>query len=248
MLAGHTVHLWLHGWRSLWRGHWKECLAAAARTGGPVAFFSAFAKMAIKDWLHRHERGWLARRILRKQYEEWALFDPEFLRAHGRAHGPAAPLPWRPLNEVLHHEYFGGEVTFLLRSLHRNAAAFGLRVHAPFAHEPRLGEQLMALPAALKVHAGWTKWVLRKAMEGELPAAIAWRADKQAQATPANRWTRLLLESYWSALEADPLGIFRKDALRRLEASFFRPQGPVERYRVFKFAAAAVWWHIQRKS
>ncbi len=247
LLAGHTVHLWLHGWRSLWRGRVGEWRAVVGRVGGARAFFSAFAKWAAKDWLYRNAHSALAGFILRKQYEEWALFDPQFVRARERRRPAGRSVACRTLNEVLQREFFGGEVMFLLRSLHRNADAFGLRVHAPFAHEPRLAEWLMALPAALKVHAGWTKWILRQAMADVLPKAIAWRADKQAQATPANRWTRLLLEAYWPALEADPLGIFRKDALRRLRAGFFRPHGPVERYRVFKFAAAAVWWHMQRK-
>ncbi len=245
LLAGHTVHLWLHGWRSLWRGRLAEWQAVLGRAGGARAFFSAFAKWAAKDWLYRNAHSTLAGFILRKQYEEWALFDPEFVRGSTLPDG--RPVAFSTLNEVLHTEYFGGEVRFLLRSLHRNADAFGLRVHAPFAHEPRLAEWLMALPAALKVHAGWTKWILRQAMADVLPESITWRVDKQAQATPANRWARLLIEAYWPALEADPLGIFRKGALRRLRVGFFRPQGPVERYRVFKFAAAAVWWHMQRK-
>ncbi len=245
LFAGHTSHLVYWGAHCLRTFHWREAAYVAASCGGWGAFFSAFAKMVGKNWLFRHGRQqWMARRLLRQLYEEWSVFAPEFLRKHGRE-APVGYWQWgESLEEVLRREYYEGEVTFLLRSLHRNAEAHGLRVFAPFAHEPAVATWALALPARWKIRAGWTKWVLRKAVTDLLPEAVVWRHDKLAQATPANLWTRALLRELWPVLEANPLGLFDRRALQRLRHTFFEPRGPIERYRVFKFAAFAAWWQM----
>jgi asparagine synthase (glutamine-hydrolysing) len=40
----------------------------------------------------------------------------------------------------------------------------------------------------LKIKKGFTKWILRKAIQTWLPAEIAWRKDKTAYEPPQKKW------------------------------------------------------------
>ena len=53
----------------------------------------------------------------------------------------------------------------------------------------------VALPAALKIRDGWTKFALRAATDGLLPEEIRWRRDKQAFPTPEREWWELHREA-----------------------------------------------------
>jgi asparagine synthase (glutamine-hydrolysing) len=57
------------------------------------------------------------------------------------------------------------------------AAAFGVEPRYPF-FDRRLIEFCLALPEEQKFANGWTRLILRRAMEGILPADIQWRSTK----------------------------------------------------------------------
>ena len=52
----------------------------------------------------------------------------------------------------------------------------------------RLVEFCISMPAEHKIHDGWTKFVLRKAMEDVLPDRITWRTDKLGFQAPERTW------------------------------------------------------------
>ena len=65
--------------------------------------------------------------------------------------------------------------------------AHSREVRLPFlSHE--LVEFVFSLPATFKIHLGWTKYILRKAMENILPQEIAWRVDKIGYEPPQKEW------------------------------------------------------------
>jgi asparagine synthase (glutamine-hydrolysing) len=71
----------------------------------------------------------------------------------------------------------------------RNSMAWSREVRNPFL-DFRVVELGVNLPMALKVHAGWTKYVLRRALQEQLPPAIIWRRDKRGFSTPEARLLR----------------------------------------------------------
>ena len=83
----------------------------------------------------------------------------------------------------------------------RMSMAWSREVRTPFL-DYRLVEAAIALPVRLKLAHGWTKYALRKAMEPLLPAAIAWRKDKQNFVNPQSEWLE-------TDLRPAVLGIFR---------------------------------------
>jgi asparagine synthase (glutamine-hydrolysing) len=70
-----------------------------------------------------------------------------------------------------------GVMPYTLEVLDRAAAAFGIEPRYPF-WDKRLVEYCLSLPPGQKLRNGWTRWVLRAAMEGTLPPGIQWRGRK----------------------------------------------------------------------
>ena len=75
------------------------------------------------------------------------------------------------------YELFNGSLPMLLRYEDKNAMAFSVETRLPFL-DPSLVELLLNLPARMKIRQGWSKYLLRVAMQNRLPAAIAWRKGK----------------------------------------------------------------------
>ena len=70
----------------------------------------------------------------------------------------------------------------------RNSGAHSLEVRHPFL-DHRLVNFAINLPMELKIHQGWTKYVLRAALP-EMPAALRWRRDKQGFLVPEELWLK----------------------------------------------------------
>jgi len=51
------------------------------------------------------------------------------------------------------------------------------------------------MPAVHKIHDGWTKYVLRRAMENVLPPEVTWRRDKLGFQAPERTWMTEARES-----------------------------------------------------
>jgi asparagine synthase (glutamine-hydrolysing) len=78
-------------------------------------------------------------------------------------------------------------MTQLLRYADRNSMAHSREVRLPFlSHE--LVEFLFSLPAEMKIHNGWTKYIQRKTFEPLLPQEITWRKDKIGYEPPQKKW------------------------------------------------------------
>jgi asparagine synthase (glutamine-hydrolysing) len=90
----------------------------------------------------------------------------------------------------------------LLRYEDRNSMAFGIETRLPFL-DYRVVEFLYSLEARRKIHRGWTKAVLRDAMEGILPEEIRWRVDKMGFVTPEDVWFRTSLREMAREILAD---------------------------------------------
>jgi asparagine synthase (glutamine-hydrolysing) len=91
------------------------------------------------------------------------------------------------LNDILYFDVFGGGLEELLRNADRNAMAHGVEVRLPFLNHD-LVQFVFSLPSTLKMHNGFTKHILRQAMDDMLPREIAWRKDKIGFEPPQEQW------------------------------------------------------------
>lgn len=91
------------------------------------------------------------------------------------------------LNDILHFNITEMGLEELLRFADRNSMAHGREVRLPFLNH-ELVEFALALPSQLKMHDGWTKFLLRNAMDKKLPAEIVWRKEKVGFEPPQKNW------------------------------------------------------------
>lgn len=93
------------------------------------------------------------------------------------------------LNTVLYHHLTRQSIPALLHYEDRNSMAFSIEARTPFL-DYRLVEFCLGLPYDLKIQGGTTKYILRKALQQDLPREIVERTDKKGYPTPVARWFR----------------------------------------------------------
>lgn len=96
-------------------------------------------------------------------------------------------------------------VPFLTHYEDRMSMAWSREIRLPFL-DYRLMELLVNLPTKMKLQKGWTKYILREAMQAMLPDKINWRKDKQGFVNPQEEWLK-------NELKSEVLNTFSEDAL-----------------------------------
>jgi asparagine synthase (glutamine-hydrolysing) len=144
------------------------------------------AEPLVLEPLRRVRRGWQRTVRLRQRDEAFALagsdIDPEFARRVGVAEHTEAILAARPKQRITARTEHWSSLTcplypYTLELADKAAAACGIEPRYPF-FDRRLMEFCLALPPTQKLSQGWSRVVLRRAMEGILPRKVQWRVDK----------------------------------------------------------------------
>jgi asparagine synthase (glutamine-hydrolysing) len=112
--------------------------------------------------------------------------DREFAFSNKQNFYYATPTDFS-LNGALYYNTFVNGLEELLRFADRNSMAHAVETRLPFL-DHALVEFLFSLPPDLKIHNGWTKWLLRKSVENILPKEIVWRKDKVGFEPPQKKW------------------------------------------------------------
>ncbi len=93
------------------------------------------------------------------------------------------PPPTRDMDQYLTYLTFDSNLQQLLRYEDRNSMHFSIESRVPFL-EPDLVSYILQIPYKYKFRKGFTKYVLRKAFENELPRDIVWQKTKLGFASP----------------------------------------------------------------
>lgn len=127
----------------------------------------------------------LKRRAINAQRHQGAIAKDFFEHSY-------RPSDWqkpvvRELNDILYYDTVQMGLEELLRYADRNSMAHGREVRLPFLSH-QLVEWVFALPAHYKIHQGFTKWILRKAINDHLPPPITWQTKKTGFEPPQQQW------------------------------------------------------------
>lgn len=119
------------------------------------------------------------------------LNHPHISRHYAHAHYDKFYSVFKPpvskLNDILYFNTMQQGLGELLHYADRNSMAHGREVRLPFlSHE--MVEFIFSLPSIFKMHDGFTKYILRKTMNGVLPNEIVWRKDKVGYEPPQKQW------------------------------------------------------------
>ena len=123
--------------------------------------------------------------LQKRRQSQYKILDKDFVNAYGESYY-RFPLPGQ-LNHILYYNSFGNGLEELLHYADRNSMAHGREVRLPFL-DHRLAAYIYALPATVKIKAGYTKWILRSAMSDQLPASICWNRVKTGFEPPQGDW------------------------------------------------------------
>jgi asparagine synthase (glutamine-hydrolysing) len=93
----------------------------------------------------------------------------------------------------------------LLRYEDRNSMRFSIESRTPFADDIDLITYAFSVPGVYKIHDGWNKFLLRKAVAGVVPEAITRRSDKIGFNTPEFDWLITLKDVLLSKMFSDGL-------------------------------------------
>ena len=193
MLDGQGADETLAGYHRYYKWYWQELfqkrkllrgseLAAAKQLGVKEKFgFKNIIASLFPE---------LASVVLERQYLVNALrqddLHKEFVRLQSKEAYYAVP-PQYGLNSRLYFNSCIHGLEELLRYADRNSMAHGREVRLPFLNH-ELVEFIFSLPSHFKIREGWTKWLLRKAMDKQLPGEITWRRDKTGFEPPQHEW------------------------------------------------------------
>ena len=144
-------------------------------------------KNVLAAFLPSHAAMQLEKREYRKTISHPDISD-EFLNRlkHQEWVGIHKPIVTK-LNDILHFNITEMGLEELLRFADRNSMAHGREVRLPFLNH-ELVEFVFSLPSQLKMHDGWTKFLLRNVINKKLPDEIVWRKEKIGFEPPQKKW------------------------------------------------------------
>lgn len=172
-----------------WRAAWHECTMASRNSTllegeSPAKLFlqnlwTAAAATRVNRAVHRLRAPSIARMVANSSLHpdlagrlrvRESLVEDQFRRR--------PPLPATAQDEVL--ASIGGPfgLALGLRGFARLGKRYGLQMRDPWADRRVVGF-FLRLPLRQKVHDGWTKYVVRRSLDGVLPREVVWRRDKQ---------------------------------------------------------------------
>jgi asparagine synthase (glutamine-hydrolysing) len=145
------------------------------------------------------------------------------------------------LADQLRMDTFRRSIPALLRYEDRNSMAFSLESRVPFL-DYRLVEKAFSLPNDLKIHNGYTKWILRNAMNSRLPDEITWRKDKKGFTTPERAWMLNGADMLRDAIQGDSaLNDYLDSAVARKHLEKFLSSESGGERRIWRWANLSLW-------
>jgi asparagine synthase (glutamine-hydrolysing) len=197
------------------------------------------ARMARQVMAHNHLSAWqllklqsyFANQKLRRahQRQRWqhlkpALASQLFHEQPNWKQNEGGSIFARQVHEICRHG-----LPALLRYEDKNAMRFSVESRLPFL-DYRLVEMALSANDAYKIKDGWSKNILRRAMQGKLPDSIVWRNRKIGFAAPPIHWLQHQ-PGYAQLLQNSPL----------LRLFFSKPVIPQNESMLWRMLCMAVW-------
>ncbi|RIV89757.1 asparagine synthetase B [Aurantiacibacter xanthus] len=166
------------------QGQWRQLWAEAE---GAAQLWSMPRWRVLDRYLfHKPQRRWLDRqwKRLHRRAQADSAAELEVQSEALLAHRPAHSAPVAQLSQARHTERDVQETAIAsplqphaLETLVLSGRHHGLQVKLPFFDRDLL-EFSVSLPSDWKLRDGYTRYVLRKAIEGRVPDSVTWRRDK----------------------------------------------------------------------
>ena len=159
-------------WRAaLWSWVWKYGLDPSISKYRVVKHVRRRGQALLRRMLHRPNSS-------TNRPARWATLNPDFVQRIGlEASVQNRSGPPETERENHYRRLTEAHMPGTLELLDRAAGAFSVELRFPF-WDKRLVEFCLSLPPEQKLHRGWSRMVMRRAMDGILPESVQWRGAK----------------------------------------------------------------------
>lgn len=224
-----------HARQFLWRaGKIREALGETLLAGGMLSrspryrwslFYQSLGVAFAPGWLRRMRQASRQRKALPGAIRT-SLIHPGFARdAHledrlARYHSYEIPASVSSQIEAHRANLLHPHLQAALERYDRIAASYGIESRHPFL-DLRLVEFCLGLPWRLRSQRGWSKMILRRAMEPLLPPEVTWRKDRTHLNWPFSlEILQQRKEYFWQALDEGRLPLSQYLDFPKLEANW----------------------------
>lgn len=190
-------------------------------------------------WLPRADSALLLSPALRDECKDWSPFVP-LLQSLRAIDGESEPL-----NRMLFLEAKHFLCDHNLNYTDKMGMAVGVEVRVPFL-DPDLMRLAASLPAQFKQRGAEGKWILKRALEPELPRDVIYR-PKTGFGVPLRRWLRHelrdMVDDLLSERSITARGLFDAATVQRLRQS--DAEGRIDAaYPILSLCAIEIWCRI----
>jgi asparagine synthase (glutamine-hydrolysing) len=220
-----------------WKHWWKELMQVGNTGMNRKEMLTRRLKLWAKTHYYTPQR--LAQKKRKYLYES---LTPAFRDAYFNHSSPVPPVKKELLNDALFESYtlFLGNI---LRWGEHSAASQGVECVMPLSDYPDLTEFVFSIPSSFKIHDGWNKYLLRKAMTGIVPDEIRLRKQKMGFYIPEQKWLDEIKQPLFDALQKmeDPEGCIRKKYILENMNRLYTPANPLYRQFIFRCYSYLLW-------
>ena len=178
------------------------------RAGGPLALMKALGSIRANNdnMTYRNIVKYVAGGLASKARYETHKREHPYLRsfpgmpAHVRSFSAAS----RDAFDLQKLEMTQTNLPILLRYEDKNSMHHSIEARLPFL-DYRLVEFCLSVPAQAKIKDGWTKWLLRAAMNNRMDDAIVWRKNKFGFEAPDAIWVNRHAEEMQTSILSSSL-------------------------------------------
>ena len=147
-------------------------------------FPANYSSNTAKDWIvramltaHPATEEWIHRRSIPPEVDPCHSLRKRLTMSH-----PPTELEARQRSNM--NDWL---IPYWTRIDNQNSMGVPVELRCPFL-DHRAVELGFRLPVEFFIHDGWTKWILRVALNGDLPVKVAWRREKMGFPFPLSDW------------------------------------------------------------
>jgi asparagine synthase (glutamine-hydrolysing) len=170
--------------------HWKTLVAEFKSIAKSPTSMMIFCKSLVKYGLDKILPQQFSLALAKRIKAEARYIKPEFLSNNNTTINFVGEYQLIGCNPLLKDYFTKVYLKNLLRWEDRCSMCFSVESRTPFSDDIQLIEYIFGISATYKIRKGWSKSLLRNAMEGILPDAIKNRTDKMGFSTPQQLWLK----------------------------------------------------------
>jgi asparagine synthase (glutamine-hydrolysing) len=241
MLGGYPAYFPLHLNVLRHNGEWTEWwheLTNVANSGCSInEMIMRRLKLISKKYYYNPLR--LAQKKRRDEFESLNSKARDFYFTQPL---PIAPYKKEVLNDALYESYTMYLANILQWGEH-SAASLGIECVMPLSDSIDLAEYVFSIPSSYKIHNGWNKYLLRKAMCGIVPEEICWRKQKTGFYIPEQNWLNEMKDAIFDTIlnSEDPEECINKKYIIENWDKLYNPSNPLYQRFAFRCYSYLLW-------